>query len=441
MTLAEAVASGAETGAEVRRATGRSDPVVAVVLPSSCDAVVQLVAAVVGDYAICFVDPSWGASRVADVLAAVDPDIVVSDSGSTPRRSCRSGAWGSGYAAMSSGSTGGPPKAVLSTWACLADFSPHGAEALQLDERSRWAEPSHLAYDLAMTNCLLALSTGATLHVTSSLVDRLRPLSLAARAGATHLRVAPRYIELAAAEHEPGAPSPLRVWASGGDRLSPSHARRVLGMGVRALVNTYGTSETAGFASAATFTVDDLATTDLGALHGAVTVGSGRLGPWRVETVPGGEHGVPADLLAVRSPHVGDGYIFGGSEQSFPRWEGGRVVTGDLGAMVDGKLFCFGRSGRLVKRSASFVNLDEVDLAIEEAHGLTTYTVMTREGALVTLVEGPAHQPVSVRAELTTLVAPDSLPDAVVPVAQIPRLGNGKADQATALAIAEAAAG
>lgn len=441
VTLADAVRRAGEVAVETRRLCDRSDVVVAVVLPSSCESVVHLLAAVLGDYTTCFVDPSSEPSRVDEILAAVDADIVVDDAGTARRRSRRAATWNPGYIAMSSGSTGAAPKAVLSTWTCIADFVPHGAEALQLDSLSRWAEPSHLAYDLAMTNCLLVLAAGASLHLTSSLADRLRPLAFAARAEATHLRLAPRFIDLAVAEHGRGGPTNLLVWGSGGDRLSPRQARSVLGMGVPTLVNTYGTSETAGFASAATFTVDDLGAEDLGAVHGTVTVGSGHLGPWQVETVPYEVDGVMADLLAVRSPQVDKGYIFGGGGQPFPRWDQDRVVTGDLGTRVDGKLFCFGRAGRLVKRSATFVNLDDVDRAIERSQGLATFTVMTRSGRMVTLVEGAAHVPTVVRARLTSVVKPDTLPDTVVPVRLIPRLGNGKTDHAKALTIAEAADG
>ena len=68
--------------------------------------------------------------------------------------------------------TGAGAKGVLTSWACLADFLPHGAEALDLDATSRWAEPTHPSYDLALTNWLLALGAGASLHVSGSLAER-----------------------------------------------------------------------------------------------------------------------------------------------------------------------------------------------------------------------------------------------------------------------------
>ena len=96
---------------------------------------------------------------------------------------------------------------------------------------------------------------------------------------------------------------------------------------------------------------------------------------------------------------------------------------------------------RLVKRSASFVNLDDVDVLLRDLRGLASYTVATREGSLVTLVEGSGNALAGVRDDLATLVAPAVLPDAIVPVSSLPRLGNGKADQAGALLLAERALG
>ena len=128
----------------------------------------------------------------------------------------------------------------------LPDGSP-----LELDEGAAWAEVSHLSYDLAMTNLLIALATGCSIHVSSSLGDRLRPLGFTEKVGATHLRVAPRFIDLAANERPGAAARSLRVWGSGGDRLSAAAARQVFDLGVPTVVNTYGTSETVGFASAA----------------------------------------------------------------------------------------------------------------------------------------------------------------------------------------------
>jgi acyl-CoA synthetase (AMP-forming)/AMP-acid ligase II len=399
---------------DVRRQATRPTPLVVALLPNSTAAVTLLLAAVLSDFTLAFVDPAGDPERREAVLDALDPDLVVDADGLHPRRPATEREGAAGYIAMSSGSTGGGPKGVLSTWVCLGAFVPHGADALQLDATAHWAEPSHPSYDLAMTNLLLALASGASVHVSGSLGDRLRPLAFVTRVGATHVRLAPRYIDLAANEKK---------------------AARILELGIPTLVNTYGTSETAGFASAAVFTPAD----DPMSVHGTVSIGVGELGQWRTELVTESMADEPALMLAISSPYLRNGYLFGGSREDYPRWDDDRVVTGDLGARDGADLFCLGRSGRLVKRSATFVNLDDLDLVLREHQGLTSFTVSTRGGALVSLVEGNGDGLDDARRALPSLIAPEVVPDAVVAVPALPRLGNGKIDQAQALRLAEEA--
>ncbi|MFE6509846.1 AMP-binding protein [Nocardioides sp. NPDC057767] len=417
-------------------AAGVSRPLVAVALPLSTDAVVALVAAILGDLSICFVDPSAPEEHRRSLVQALHPDVVldrsgiravVSSSPAEPRTA--------GYVAMSSGSTGGGPKGVVSAWAGIDAFVPHGAAALDLDASSAWAEVSHLSYDLAMTNLLVALAAGSSLHLSGALGDRLRPLGFCARIAATHLRLAPRFIDLAAAERVDAAPRTLRVWGSGGDRLSATDAQRVFDLGVATVVNTYGTSETIGFASAARFAAGD----ELPTVHGALGIGRGAVGAWRTSLSADGDDGAPAEgMLAIESPHLPDGYLFGTPNGEYPRWDSPeRVLTGDLGVRRGDDFFCLGRAGRRVKRSASFVDLDALDAEVKQAFGVATFTAATPAGDLVSLVEGPATQLDDLRRGLPTVLRPDSVPDLLVPVAQLPRLGNGKIDQAAAQALAE----
>ncbi|MFJ2755361.1 AMP-binding protein [Nocardioides sp. NPDC087217] len=416
-------------------AAGVPRPLVAVSLPLSTDAVVALVAAILGDLSVCFVDPSAAEEHRRSLLQALHPDVVLDRSGIRAVASSSSSsreALEAGYVAMSSGSTGGGPKGVLSSWAGIDAFVPHGAAVLDLDASSVWAEVSHLSYDLAMTNLLVALAAGSSLHLSGSLGDRLRPLGFCARVEATHLRLAPRFIDLAAAERIDGAPRTLRVWGSGGDRLSAADAQRVFDLGVATVVNTYGTSETIGFASAARFDAGD----ELSTVHGAVGIGRGAVGAWRTSLLPN----EAADMLAIESPHLPGGYLFGNPNGEFPRWEGReRVLTGDVGARRGEELFCLGRAGRRVKRSASFVDLDALDAEVKQAFGLATFTAATPEGGLVSLVEGPGADLGDLRRRLPTVLRPDSVPDVLVPVAQLPRLGNGKIDQAAAQLLAATA--
>ncbi|ERG64551.1 hypothetical protein L332_08835 [Agrococcus pavilionensis RW1] len=423
------VIAAAETiVARVTRESGRAHPVVAVCLPVSVDAVTQLVAAILGDYTICFLDPSAPLERREAILAALAPHVVVDEAGvRTTGRSDDGSPDAPGYLAMSSGSTGGAPKAVLSTWSAIAAFAGPGAEALELDATGCWGEISHPAYDMAMTNLLLALTSGAGLRVSSSLGDRLRPLRFAARARATHMRLAPRFADLAAAEQSPG--HVLRVWGSGGDRFQAAHVAQLFGAGIPLIVNTYGTSETTGFASAARLSATD----ELRDLHGSVPIGRGAVGEWRTELTVEDD----MQMLRIRSPHLPQGYRFG-EPGEYPSWQSAdAVLTGDVGARVGDDLYCLGRAGRRVKRNGSFADLDAIDAVLREAHGIVSFTVVTRSGELVSLVELQEEGTAAVKRDLAGLLRPDILPERLVPVRQLPRLGNGKVDHVAALALAQ----
>jgi len=421
--------------ADIARTAGRPRAVVAVALPLDADAVVHLLAAIIGDHTICFLDPSAAPDRRDAIVQALAPHVLVDADGMralTGARPDDAATAAAGYIAMSSGSTGGALKGVLSTWEALAAFAPHGAEALELDAGALWAEVSHPAYDMAMTNLLVALSAGSGIRVAGGLGDRLRPLRLIDRVGATHVRLAPRFVELAAAEQRPAGT--LRVWGSGGDRFQLAHVGQLFEMGVPVVVNTYGSSETTGFASAARLDAADGAPAT-GGPGGLAPIGHGTVGDWRTELV---DHD-GAHMLRIRSPHLPQGYLFGEAGE-YPRWESPQsVLTGDVGVQIGEDLFCLGRAGRRVKRRGSFVDLDDIDATIRSSAGIASFTVLTPSGDLLSIVEGPGEDVAALQRDLPSVLRPEVLPDGLIPVRQIPRLGNGKIDHAAALALAESA--
>ncbi|WP_194409712.1 AMP-binding protein [Microbacterium cremeum] len=432
LTHAELVAAARAEAARIRGDARRPSPVVAICLPLSTDCLVSLVAAILGNYSICFLDPAVDPDRHAAVLAALRPDVTVTVRGL--RRSAGQDATAvaiaePGYVARSSGSTGGAPKGVLASWAAIAAFVPAGAQALELDRDAAWAEVSHPAYDMAMTNLLVALASGAAIHLSGALSDQLRPLRFIERVAATHVRLAPRFIELASAERRPPDGLPLRVWGSGGDRLHIAHVDQAFALGVPTVINTYGTSETVGFASAARLIPSE----EVASVGGCAPIGRGRVGRWSAGLV-GTE---PDRMLTISSRHLPRGYLFGAAPD-YPRWEEpNTVVTGDIGAWDGDNLFCLGRTGRRVKRNGSFVELDAIDRALRDARAVLSFTVTTRSGELLSLVEGERTQTDGLRRELISSLRPESVPDGVIAVPRLPRLANGKVDQSAAAALAE----
>ncbi len=429
--LTEAV----EAGRRVKHLADRESPMVAVCLPLSADAVLMLVAAIVGDYSVCFLDPEADGARRAAVLENVAPDVIVDRSGT--RRfepagnvaGTRAEPIAAGYTAMSSGSLGGAPKAVLSSWDAVSQFVPHGAEALRIGAGDTWAELSHLSYDMAITNLLVALWSGAAIRVSSALGDRVRPLKFADRVSATHLRVAPRFVDLAAAERREAAVPSLRVWGSGGDRLYATAVERLFDLGVPAVVNTYGTSESIGFASAALLENGSA----IPCQNGTATIGRGSVGPWRTTIIDSSDR----SMLAIRTPYLPQAYLFGEASGGYPAWVSpDTLLTGDAGGMAEGDLYCLGRAGRHVKRRGRFVDLDHVDATIRSRHDVASFTLLTATGELLSLVEVQSENVDVLSAALPRTLTPDVLPDRLLAVPQLPRLGNGKIDQAGAASLA-----
>lgn len=430
----ELIRHAREEAIRIRRVAARPSPLIAVCLPLSTASVRSLLAAILGDYSICFVDPAAKESRREAVLAAVAPDVVVDAQG------CRVPAElpsdfavidSPGYVAMSSGSTGGAPKGVLSPWSAIAEFAHGGAAALELDADSRWAEVSNPAYDMAMTNLLLALASGASIALSAKLVDQLRPLRFINRMTATHVRLAPRFIELAAVERRPSGMLPLRVWGSGGDRLYATQVAQAFAFGAPTVINTYGMSETIGFASAARLTANAI----VPSLHGSVAIGRGAVGEWSTDVVGDAPH----QMLRISSAYLPHGYYFGQSD-GYPRWDGtDAVLTGDIGVRINENLYCLGRAGRRVKRNGTFVDLDEVDSALRRSRSLASFTTSTLSGMVLTIVEGHNEAVDGLRQELSSLLRPDVLPDDLIAVRRLPRLPNGKIDHIKAATLAESA--
>jgi acyl-coenzyme A synthetase/AMP-(fatty) acid ligase len=433
VTRTDLLTEAAETAECIASAADGGSAVVAVRLPLGVDAVTLLAAAILGDHTICFVDPTWGDDRASEVVRAVRANVLV-DADGLHRLYPAAGQLvtegrAAGYVAMSSGSLGGGPKGVLALWNGIAAFVESGAAALELDIDSTWGELSHPSYDMAMTNLLLALSRGSSITLSDRLADRFRPLRHASRTGVTHLRVAPRLVDLAAADRDRYA-STVRVWGSGGDRLLTAQLEVLFDLGVPVVVNTYGTSESIGFASSARLHPGAPGPS----WQGCATIGVGEVGDWRTSLQPTCDSG--AALLSVTTPHLPTGYLFGRSTSEYPRWESDDcIATGDVGAVTDGQLFCLGRIGRRVKRGGLFVDLDRIDAAATTRGGSRTFTVVTDAGILLSLLEG-GEDPDVVRSSLTTILPPTLVPDRLVPVRQLPRLGNGKIDQAAALALA-----
>ena len=72
---------------------------------------------------------------------------------------------------------------------------------------------------------------------------------------------------------------------------------------------------------------------------------------------------------------------------------------------------------------------------------MTSFTAAMPTGELVTLVEGSDDRVDELRRALPIVLRPDTVPDELVAVRQLPLLGNGKVDQGAAERLAAQSVG
>ena len=77
-----------------------------------------------------------------------------------------------------------------------------------------------------------------------------------------------------------------------------------------------------------------------------------------------------------------------------------------------------------------------MDASIRSCHDVASLTLLTASGELLSLVEVRGEHVDALSAALPRILTPDVLPDRLLTMGQLPRLGNGKIDQAGAASLA-----
>ena len=116
--------------------------------------------------------------------------------------------------------------------------------------------------------------------------------------------------------------------------------------------------------------------------------------------------------------------------------------TGDLGAYSEaGELFYRGRKDNQIKHQGHRVELEEVDLAIEGAPGVTRCRCVydKEKKRLIAFYEGTADA-AALRAHALEALPPFMMPTKFLPIEAMPLTKNGKVDRAALLAISREAA-
>jgi len=320
-----------------------------------------------------------------------------------------------------SGSTDSP-KVVRISRANLEANAASIAEALGIGaaERAITSLPLSHCYGLSVLNSHLA--AGASIAVSADRVLSTRFWRSVAGYAVTSFAGVPAVYELLRARFDPARYPSLTTMTQAGGQLSADHVRYYADLMERHggfFWVMYGQTE-------ATARITCLPPGDLGSRPGSVgrVITGGRL---RIEDpdgvpLPDGRPGA----IVYSGPNVMLGYAQSRADLAEGDLLGGRLVTGDLGYLLDGYLYLTGRAKRIVKILGYRIELDQVEMAFAAAGPARA----VKGGAenIVVFVEDPRDQHDGIRRQLCEQLG---LPPGVLsvrPVEAIPVTKTGKTD-------------
>ena len=433
------------------RASGvtRGD-VVGVCLDRSAEAIAALISVLDVRAAYVPLDPSWSAERTRFVLEDAGARVVVTPRGVEPAaaiagRDITTAAWSAGdsagddvaYLMYTSGSTG-EPKAVA--------VAHRGIVRLVLDNRQveftsadRVLHASPLTFDASTLEIWGALLNGATLVIVperqpslGALADTIRRhgISVAWFTADLFQQMVDAHLESVRA---------IRRVLTGGDVVSPAHARRVLESRSNVVINGYGPTENTTFTTCHRMSSPD----EVGA-----TVSIGRPIANTTTYVLDGHRrpvpiGVPGELY-TGGAGVARGYWRRPAltaerfvADPFDRSAGATLYrTGDrVRYHADGRLEFLGRVDRQIKIRGFRVELEEIEAALAKcpdvAEAVVEVHTSPRGKRLVAyVVPGRSEVSTSALASQLANVLPDYMvPSIFVTLDALPRTTAGKIDR------------
>ncbi len=439
-----------QRAAELRASGATRGDVVGVRLDRSAEAIAALLAVLDVRAAYVPLDPSWSIERTRFVLEDAGARVVVTTRGVEPAAAIAGGdvapaTWTAGetagddvaYLMYTSGSTG-EPKAVA--------VAHRGITRLVIDSRQvaftsadRVLHASPLTFDASTFEIWGALLNGATLVI----VPERQP-SLAALAGTIGRHgvsvawfTADLFQQMVDAHLE--SVRAIRRVLTGGDVVSPAHARRVLESRSNVVINGYGPTENTTFTTCHRMSSPD----EVGA-----TVSIGRpiantttyvLDPNR-RLVP---IGVPGELY-TGGAGVARGYWRRPAltaerfvADPFDQSAGATLYrTGDrVRYHADGRLEFLGRVDRQIKIRGFRVELEEIEAALakcpEVAEAVVEVHISPRGKSLVAYVvpDRPGVLTSALASQLANVLPDYMVPSLFVTLEALPRTTAGKIDR------------
>jgi amino acid adenylation domain-containing protein len=422
---------------------------VAVNLPRSIDGVVAMLAAWRCGAAWLPLEPDWPEARRQAVLSDARPVLVIDvplaalpihgDPTQQPLPTQSDVA----YVLYTSGSTG-TPKGVEVTHGALFNYAMASSQAMALGRVRRWALTGTVAADLGHTALMGALHHGACLVVAEAadLADGGAFARFLAREAIEGIKMVPSHLEaLLDGEH---SVVPALV-VLGGEAASPALVAQIgrLNPGV-ALYNHYGPTETT--VGIMVHAIEPTAPRDWagGVPPLSQVLANGRVHVLDPQTLKPAAIGVLGELF-VGGPQLCRGYLGQSPGDRFvpdPWQPGDRLYrTGDLACLLpEGGLRLAGRSDHQLKIRGFRVEPAEIEAALLSLHGLRQAVVMPHaaSGELVAFVvaaEGAGIDDAQVRAALEVQLPSHMRPAHCVFLPELPRLGNGKVDRRSLVAM------
>lgn len=280
------------------------------------------------------------------------------------------------------------------------------------------------SFDLSAADFYYALCGGHTL-VSPDRQDPAGALSLLGTADAAVMT--PTYLRLLLPDpaFSPAACPRLRILYLCGETLLPTVAAKVLDRfpGL-ALLNAYGPTEATSAVSAVRITGEMTASGD------PLPVGEIGNTTARIRIADG--------EIALVGPSVFGGYLGDIRGGCFRENGENGFMTGDLGSVEDGRIYCRGRRDGQIKYKGYRIETGDVEAHLAALPGIRECAVVPKrkaDGTVLSLVafvvpeDGSAPAPAAIRAELSDVLPDYMIPKSVRLLDRLPVTPNGKTDR------------
>jgi acyl-CoA synthetase (AMP-forming)/AMP-acid ligase II len=420
---------------------------------NSCETVIGLLGAAAAGHAIALIDPSLAADKLSALIAAYQPDLVLStpDIGEKLREQALGwGDWRSHESRAglvewttrdpgapsididpalqlllsTSGTTGSQKYVRLSRDAIVAN-AKQIAQALAIDDRSIGIAhlPLHYSYGLSVVTSHLAV--GGQVYLVNDSITSPSFWSKIGSVGGSHFPGVPFHYAALARLGAGLIPNSVKVFTQAGGALDPR---------IQAKIHDWATQRDGRFfvmygQTEAAPRMTTLQHADF--MRKAGSVGAALSGG-RLSIVDDMGAPMPADAagtVVYEGPNVMLGYAMARSDLDKGDELGGRLETGDLGRLdEEGFLYLTGRAKRFAKIAGYRLGLDEIE---QELFAVCSVACIDL-GEKIAIVHEQQSE-TALKARLRELAANYKVPSSsfsLLKTAQIPRGASGKINYA-----------